>query len=106
ATAGGGAALAAAACRGGRSAHTSFGAGGVPATTRTPGVPQPSSSPEAATPRVTGSNAREAGTLRPGSSGGRVAYRASIVLCAKGLVRGRGSHYTHTPRRSWAIPCR
>src|SRR5207302_546327 len=64
------------------------------------------SSPEAATPRVTGSNAREAGTLRPGTSGGRVAYRASIVLCAKGLGRGRGSHYTHTPRRSWTIPCR
>src|SRR5438105_4053807 len=103
---GGAAARAAAACRGGGGVHNTFGAGAVPATPRTPGVPQPSSSPEAATPRVTGSNAREAGTLRPGTSGGRVAYRASIVLCAKGLGRGRGSHYTHTPRRSWTIPCR
>src|SRR5437762_13073162 len=101
---GGAAAGAAAGWRGG--VHNTFGAGAVPATARTPGVPQPSSSPEAATPRVTGSNAREAGTLRPGTSGGRVAYRASIVLCAKGLGRGRGSHYTHTPRRSWTIPCR
>src|SRR2546428_2480475 len=101
---GGAAAGAAAGWRGG--VINTFGAGAVPATPRTPGVPQPSSRPDAATPRVTVSNAGETATLRAGTSGGRVAYRASIVLCAKGLGRGRGSHYTHTRRRSWTIPCR
>src|SRR3989442_973447 len=80
---GGVAAPAAAACRGGGGVHSTFGAGAVPATPRTPGVPQPSSRPDAATPRVTGSNARETATLRAGTSGGRVAHRASIVLCTK-----------------------
>src|SRR6266446_926970 len=87
--------------------QNTFGAGAVPATPRTPGVPQPSSSAAVAMPRVAGRNACEAATLRAGTSGGRVANRACIVRYAeKGLSEARGSHYTHTRRRSWTIPCR
>src|SRR5205809_423877 len=78
---GGAAAGAAAGWRGG--GHGTFGAGAVPATPRTPGVPQASSTLAAAAPRVTARNAWEAATLRAGTAGGRVAHRASIVLCTK-----------------------
>src|SRR2546422_6294339 len=78
---GGAAAGAAAGWRGG--VHSTFGAGAVPATPRTPGVPHPSSTLAAAAPRVTARNAWEAATLRAGTAGGRVAHRASIVLCTK-----------------------
>src|SRR5207302_9069467 len=86
---GGGAAWAAAGWPGGGGGggrggvHSTFGAGAVPATPRTPGVPQPSSTLAAAAPRVTARNAWEAATLRAGTAGGRVAHRASIVLCTK-----------------------
>src|SRR3989442_13968540 len=63
--------------------HSTFGAGAVPATARPPGVPQASSTLAAAAPRVTARNAWEAATLRAGTAGGRVAHRASIVLCTK-----------------------
>src|SRR5438046_7864187 len=78
---GGAAAGAAAGWRGG--VHSTFGAGAVPATPRTPGVPQPSSTLAAAAARVTARSAWEAATLRAGTAGGRVAHRASIVLCTK-----------------------
>src|SRR6266699_284325 len=78
---GGAAAGAAAGWRGG--VHSTFGAGAVPATPRTPGVPHASSTLAAAAPRVTARNAWEAATLRAGTAGGRVAHRASIVLCTK-----------------------
>src|SRR5881296_3870667 len=78
---GGAAAGAAAGWRGG--VHSTFGAGAVPATPRTPGVPQPSRTADAATPRVTGRNVRKGTAVKAGTSGGRVANRASIVLCTK-----------------------
>src|SRR5882672_4741361 len=80
---GGGAAGAAAGWRGAGGVQSTFGAGAVPATPRTPGVPQPSSTAQAATPKVTGRNVWGDATLRTVTSGGRVANRASIVLCAK-----------------------
>src|SRR2546427_239837 len=63
--------------------QSTFGAGAVPATPRTPGVPQPSSAAQAVTPKVTGRNVWGGATLRTVTSGGRVANRASIVLCTK-----------------------
>src|SRR5439155_22167927 len=63
--------------------HNTFGAGAVPATPRTPGVPQPSSRADVAMPMVTGRNAREAATRRRETTGERVANRACIGLCTK-----------------------
>src|SRR5205809_377535 len=71
---GGGAPCAAAGWRGGF--QNTFGAGAVPATPRTPGVPQPSSTAAAATPRVTGRNVRAAATLQAGTARGRGAGEA------------------------------
>src|SRR5438128_12236517 len=82
---GGGAAGAAAAWRGGGGGgvQNTFGAGAVPATPRTPGVPQPSSTAAAATPRVTGRNVGGAAALRGGTAGGRVGNRTSSVICTQ-----------------------
>src|SRR6266704_1890209 len=72
-----------AAGREGGGVQSTFGAGAVPATPRTPGVPQLSRVAQAVMPRVTGRNVWGDATLRTVTSGGRVAHRASIVLCTK-----------------------
>src|SRR3989441_2975042 len=92
-----GAAGAAAGWRVGGGVHNTFGAGAVPATPRTPGVPQPTSTADAATPRVTTRNACEAATLRAETSGGRVANRACIVLYAEKGLGEAGVPIIRTP---------
>src|SRR6266699_1216418 len=72
-----------AAGREGGGVQSTFGAGAVPATPRTPGVPQLSRVAQAVMPRVTGRNVWGDATLRSVTTGGRVAHRASIVLCTK-----------------------
>src|SRR2546428_255885 len=63
--------------------QSTFGAGAVPATPRTPGVPQPSSAAQAVTPKVTGRKGWGGAAPRTATSGGRGADRAGIVLCTK-----------------------
>src|ERR1051325_10826314 len=79
--------------------HSTFGAGAVPATPRTPGVPHPASRPTLTATSVSRRNARDRGPSR-GTSGWLVGIRAGIRLWAKGSRRDRGSRSIRTTGRA------
>src|SRR5205823_8328304 len=100
-TSGGGATVGAG-CRGG--VQSTFGAGAVPATPRTPGVPQPVSSAAVAVTSVPSRNFLPMEGRGRRTSGWCVSIRSRIRLSVKGWRLDRASRdYTHGPGGAWSL---
>src|SRR5690348_3091491 len=84
--------------------HATFGAGAVPATPWTPGVPQLASSTTIPAQNVPSRHVPYAGERRRRTSGWCVSIRLRIRLCAKGWRLDRCSpEYTHGRAGAWNL---
>src|ERR1043166_4925505 len=82
--------------------HSTFGAGAVPATLRTPGVPHAASRPALSGASVSRRNARDV-RLSCGTSGWLVGIRAGIRLWGTGVGTTVGTEYTHERPHVWSL---